>query len=171
MATEGRRIVLGIDPGTAILGYGAVSAEGDALRVVDFGAVTTPASLPLASRLLLLFEGLVQVIDRLQPSEIAVEQLFFARNVRSALAVGHARGIALLAAATRALPVGEYTPLQVKLAVAGYGHATKEQVQNMVQVMLGLEQVPQPDDAADALAIAICHARWNEQMGGGRTAL
>ncbi len=145
--------------------------EGDALEALDFGAITTPASLPLTSRLLLLFEGLARVIDRARPTEVAVEQLFFARNVQSALAVGHARGVALLAAALRNLSVAEYTPLQVKLAVAGYGRATKEQVQNMVQVMLRLDRVPQPDDAADALAIAICHARWNEQMGGGRTAL
>lgn len=169
LSIEGRRVVLGIDPGTAILGYGAVAVDGEALGAVGFGALTTPASLPLPSRLLLLFDGLCRVIDLVDPTEVAVEQLFFARNVRSALAVGQARGVALLAAARRGLPVNEYTPLQVKQAVAGYGRATKEQVQSMVKVTLGLDRLPQPDDAADALAIAICHARWNEQLGGGRS--
>jgi crossover junction endodeoxyribonuclease RuvC len=148
-----------------------VVVEGDALEVLDFGALTTPASLPLSNRLSALFDGLLQVIDRSRPTEAAVEQLFFARNVQSALAVGQARGVALLAAARHGLPVSEYTPLQVKQAVAGYGRATKEQVQTMVKVMLGLDHLPQPDDAADALAIAICHARWDRQMGGGRIAL
>lgn len=171
MAIEGRRVVLGIDPGTAILGYGAVAVEGDALRALNFGAVTTPASLPPSTRLLMLFEGLCRVIDLVHPSEVAVEQLFFARNVQSALAVGQARGVALLAAAQRGLPISEYTPLQVKQAVAGYGRATKEQVQNMVQVMLGLDHIPQPDDAADALAVALCHAQWNARLAEGRVTL
>ena len=166
--TEGRRVVLGIDPGTAILGYGAVAVEGDDLEAIAFGVITTPASVPLPSRLLLLFDGLAQVVEQTHPTEAAAEQLFFARNVQSALAVGHARGVALLVAARHGLVVSEYTPLQVKQAVAGYGRATKEQVQNMVRVMLGLRENPQPDDAADALAIAICHARWNESVGGGR---
>ncbi len=168
MAIEGKSIVLGIDPGTAILGYGVVATEGEALEAVDFGVLTTPASLPLTSRLLLLFEGLTQIMDRVQPTEVAVEQLFFSRNVQSAFAVGQARGVALLAAARRGLAVSEYTPQQVKQAVAGYGKATKIQVQSMVQVMLALQQMPQPDDAADALAIAICHARWSEAVAGGR---
>lgn len=168
MAIEGKSIVLGIDPGTAILGYGVVATEGEALEAVDFGVLTTPASLPLTSRLLLLFEGLTQIMDRVQPTEVAVEQLFFSRNVQSAFSVGQARGVALLAAARRGLAVSEYTPQQVKQAVAGYGKATKIQVQSMVQVMLALQQMPQPDDAADALAIAICHARWSEAVAGGR---
>ncbi len=171
MAIESKTIVLGIDPGTAILGYGAVAIEGEALEAVDFGVLTTPASLPLTSRLLFLFEGLAKIIDRIHPAEVAVEQLFFSRNVRSAFAVGQARGVALLAAARGGLPVSEYTPQQVKQAVAGYGKATKLQVQSMVQVMLSLQQLPYPDDAADALAIAICHARWNAAMGAGRVSL
>ena len=169
MPTESRRAVLGIDPGTAILGYGVVLVEEDQLRPLDYGVITTPASLPVASRLLLLFDGLRRVIDRANPSEVAVEQLFFARNVQSALAVGQARGVALLAAAQSSLPICEYTPLQVKQAVAGYGRATKEQVQKMVQVMLRLDEIPRPDDAADALAIAMCHAQWVEEMGGRRS--
>ena len=111
------------------------------------------------------------MIEVTRPSEVAVEQLFFAKNVQTALAVGQARGVALLAAARNGLPVSEYTPLQVKQAVAGYGRATKVQVQNMVQVMLSLDEVPQPDDAADALAIALCHAQWNEQVEGRRLSL
>jgi crossover junction endodeoxyribonuclease RuvC len=166
LATKGSRVVLGVDPGTAILGYGVLAVEGDDLEVVEYGAITTPASLALPYRLLILFEGLSEVIQRSNPTEAAVEQLFFARNVQSALAVGHARGVALLAAARADVQVAEYTPQQVKQAVAGYGRATKLQVQNMVQVMLRLDRVPQPDDAADALAIAICRARWNEQLAG-----
>ncbi|HEX9015799.1 MAG TPA: crossover junction endodeoxyribonuclease RuvC [Chloroflexota bacterium] len=169
--SEGRRVIVGIDPGTAILGYGVVIADGDSLRAVCYGALTTRSSTPLSGRLLLLFDGLNDILDRTSPTEAAVEQLFFARNVQSALAVGQARGVAVLAAARHGLPVSEYTPQQVKQAVAGYGRATKEQVQNMVRVMLGLEEIPQPDDAADALAIAICHARWNESMGYGRVSL
>lgn len=158
-----------MDPGTAILGYGVVAVCDDDLRVVEYGVLTTSASLPLTARLMSLFEGLAQVIGRTQPTEAAVEQLFFARNVQSAFAVGQARGVALLAAARQDIPVSEYTPLQVKQAIAGYGRATKDQVQNMVQVMLRLNEKPRPDDAADALAIAICHAQWSEAMGGRRT--
>ncbi len=169
--TEGRRVVLGIDPGTAILGYGAVIVEGESLTALTFGVLNTSPSIALSGRLLMLFEGLRVILERTSPTEVAVEQLFFARNVQSALAVGQARGVALLAAAQRGLCVSEYTPQQVKQAVAGYGKATKEQVQSMVRMMLGLDRVPQPDDAADALAIAICHARWNESMGEGRISL
>lgn len=168
---EGRRVVLGIDPGTAILGYGVVAIEGDDLRAVTYGALTTPSTLALSGRLLLLYEGLCSILDRTHPTEVAVEQLFFSRNVQSAIAVGQARGVALLTAAREGLSVSEYTPQQVKQSVAGYGRATKDQVQNMVRVMLGLSEIPHPDDAADALAIAICHARWNESMGEGRVSL
>src|SRR5512133_734157 len=136
--------------------------DGDDLRPITYGVLTTSSSLALSGRLLLLFDGLCAIVDKTHPTEAAVEQLFFARNVQSALAVGQARGIALLAAARQGLTVSEYTPQQVKQAVAGYGRATKDQVQNMVRVMLGLSENPHPDDAADALAIAICHARWNE---------
>ncbi len=148
-----------------------VATDGETLEAVEFGVLTTPASRPLTSRLLLLFEGLTEVMDRAHPTEVAVEQLFFSRNVQSAFAVGQARGVAVLAAARRGLPVSEYTPQQVKQAVAGYGKATKLQVQSMVQMMLSLSQLPEPDDAADALAIAICHSRWNEAMAGGRSGL
>lgn len=149
--------MLGIDPGTAIMGYGIVEERGSTLHDVEHGVLLTPAGELLPARLLSLHEGLRELISTHQPAAMAVESLFFNRNVRTALAVGHARGIALLAAAQAGLPVVEYTPGQVKGAVVGYGAATKDQVQKMVTTLLGLGAVPRPDDAADALAIAICH--------------
>ena len=159
-------LVLGIDPGTAIMGYGLVSsgASVDArkygreeLRMVEYGALHTPANTPLAERLPMLYTGLMDLLREHKPDAVAVEQLFFNKNVRTALAVGHARGIAILAAAHAGCAVAEYTPLQVKQAVVGYGRATKEQVQSMVKILLNMDHIPRPDDAADALAIAICH--------------
>ncbi|MCL5265228.1 MAG: crossover junction endodeoxyribonuclease RuvC [Chloroflexi bacterium] len=152
-----QRLALGIDPGTAIMGYGLVALDGDQLNLLDYGVITTPSHLPLANRLQLLYSGIGEIIERAKPTELAVEELFFNRNVRTALAVGQARGVAILAAANRGLPVSEYTPLQVKQAVVGYGRARKEQIQQMVRVLLNLQDVPEPDDAADALALAICH--------------
>jgi len=152
-------LVLGIDPGTAITGYGLVRGEGEALVLVEYGTVTTPAGEPLAARLVMLYRGLLELITQHRPDAVAVEELFFAQNTRTALAVGQARGVVLLAAANAGLPVHEYTPLQVKQALTGYGRAAKAQVQQMVRWLLHLEQSPQPDDAADALAVAICHLR------------
>jgi len=160
--------VLGIDPGTAIMGYGIVEEHGGELRALGHGALVTAAGLELPVRLLALFKGLQELIGIHQPSAMAIESLFFNRNVRTALAVGHARGVALLAAAQAELPVVEYTPQQVKSAVVGYGGAEKEQVQRMVATLLGLREIPRPDDAADALAIAICHlhsARFSALTG------
>ncbi|HID86461.1 MAG TPA: crossover junction endodeoxyribonuclease RuvC [Anaerolineae bacterium] len=150
-------LILGIDPGTAITGYGLVAGDGDELALVGYGVITTPSGSPLPQRLRTLYRELTDLIARYRPTAVAIEELFFSRNVRTALAVGRARGIALLAAAEAGLPVHEYTPLQVKQAVVGYGRATKDQVQQMVRVLLGLDVVPQPDDAADAIAVAICH--------------
>jgi len=150
-------LILGIDPGTAITGYGLVAGDGDELALVGYGVITTPSGSPLPQRLRTLYRELTDLIARYRPTAVAIEELFFSRNVRTALAVGQARGIALLAAAEAGLPVHEYTPLQVKQAVVGYGRATKDQVQQMVRVLLGLDVVPQPDDAADAIAVAICH--------------
>jgi crossover junction endodeoxyribonuclease RuvC len=165
-------LTLGIDPGTAIMGYGLVesgpndearshvkvpSVSGERLRMVEYGALYTPAHTPLVERLPMLYQGLRDLINEYKPSAVAIEQLFFNKNVRTALAVGQARGVAILAAAHAGLPVGEYTPLQVKQAVVGYGRATKEQVQAMVRILLNMDHIPRPDDAADALAIAICH--------------
>ncbi len=157
-------MVLGIDPGTAIMGYGLVrAADGAAspgdFELIEYGTLTTPAGVPLARRLLSLYSQLNVLLDRFSPSEVVVEELFFNRNTTTAIAVGQARGVALLAAANHNLTVQEYTPLQVKQALTGYGRATKDQVQHMVRVLLDLDYTPQPDDAADALALAICHLR------------
>ncbi len=148
---------LGIDPGTAITGYGLVEGRGDRLTLVECGTITTPAGDPLPRRLQALYNGLTQLIQQHQPDDAAIEELFFARNARTALVVGHARGVCLLAAETAGLPIYEYTPLQVKQAVTGYGRADKAQVQAMVRVLLNLSTILQPDDAADAAATAICH--------------
>ena len=155
--------VLGIDPGTAITGYGVVEGDGDNLTVVTYGAITTPANQALPQRLQQIYRQLQALIADWQPESAAVEELFFSRNARTALAVGHARGVALLALTDAGLSIQEYKPAEIKLAVAGYGGAPKEQVQGMVQLLLELDEVPRPDDAADALAVAICHfhsARW-----------
>jgi crossover junction endodeoxyribonuclease RuvC len=151
------RCVLGIDPGTARMGYAVVRQDGGQLSLLTCGVIETSSELPLEERLALLYDGLTRVIDEFQPTELAIEELFFNRNVRSALSVGQARGVALLAAAHRHLGVHNYTPLQVKEAVTGFGRARKEQIQEMVRVLLGLTVVPQPDDAADAAALAVCH--------------
>ncbi len=150
-------LVLGIDPGTALCGYGLVRQERDEMSLVAYGAVSTPANSPLPARLLQIYNELNGLIERHHPDAAAVEKLFFAKNSRTALAVGHARGVALLVAAQAQVPVFEYTPNEVKQAIAGYGGADKNQMQQMVRVLLGLDFVPEPDDAADAVAIAICH--------------
>ena len=162
-------MVLGIDPGTAITGYGLVRENDDGLALLDCGAITTPAGQPLAIRLQAIYQGLAGLIHDYQPEEAAVEELFFSRNVRTALSVGHARGVVLLALADAGLPIYEYKPLEVKQAIAGYGGADKRQVQEMVRMFLGLDEVPQPDDAADAVAVAFCHlqsARLSALLAG-----
>ncbi len=138
------------------MGYGLVQDTGGALEVIDYGVLTTLAETSTPQRLQTLYKGLMDLIQRYQPSEMAVE-LFVARNLRTALSVGQARGIALLAAAHGNLPVYEYTPLQVKRRASGYGRGAKKQVQEMVRIQLGLASIPEPDDAADALAVALCH--------------
>jgi crossover junction endodeoxyribonuclease RuvC len=150
-------LVLGIDPGTAITGYGLVREGEEGLALVGYGAITTAAGQPLPVRLQAIYHRLGELIQNYQPDTAAVEELFFSRNVRTALSVGHARGVALLALADAGLDVHEYKPLEVKQAVAGYGAADKQQVQEMVRMLLQLDHVPQPDDAADAIAVAICH--------------
>jgi crossover junction endodeoxyribonuclease RuvC len=151
-------LALGIDPGTATTGYGLIrEADDGSLQVVDYGVIQTPANKLMPERLLELFQLLRQLILLHRPDTGAVEKLFFEKNVRTAISVGQARGVALLALAEAGLTIGEYTPLEVKQAVAGYGGADKNQVQQMVKALLGLSDIPRPDDAADALAIAICH--------------
>ena len=151
-------ITLGIDPGTARLGYGVVRLTDDPV-LIDVGVIETGASLPMPDRLLNLFDAVTGLIERHRPDVVAVEQLFFARNVTTAIAVGQARGVVLLAAARAGIAVAEYSPSEVKQAVVGYGKADKGQMQEMVRIILGMEHPPQPDDAADALAIALCHGQ------------
>jgi crossover junction endodeoxyribonuclease RuvC len=158
--------VLGIDPGTATLGYGFVDS-GEPLRPVTFGAIRTTADEHMPRRLLRLHHALLDLMQTHRPDVVAVEQLFHARNTTTSITVGQARGVVLLAAAESDLEVVEYSPMQVKQAVVGYGGADKHQVQAMVRLVLRLDTVPQPDDAADALAVAICHhhtARMAERL-------
>jgi crossover junction endodeoxyribonuclease RuvC len=151
-------ITLGIDPGTALLGFGIVES-GDDPRMIDYGAIATRPEREMPERLNELFERVTTLLEHYRPDVLAVEQLFFARNVTTAIAVGQARGVVLLAAARGRVPVVEYSPSEVKHAVVGYGKADKLQIQEMVRIILGLDHLPQPDDAADALAVALCHAQ------------
>ncbi len=163
--------VLGIDPGTALCGFGVVREDAAGLHMVACGAIVTAPADTLSVRLLRIYEALEDLIRTHQPSEVAVEELFFNRNVRTALQVGQARGVVLLAAAAHGLPVAEYTPPEVKQAVVGYGRAEKGQVQEMVRLQLAMDDLPRPDDAADALAVAICHVyarRLAARLAGGR---
>ncbi len=147
--------VLGIDPGTIAMGYGII--DGEELKVVDYGALLAPRGVPIARRLQTLYEDLRDVIARYQPSEVAIEEPNVARNRRATMAVGQAQAVAILAATERGIPVFNYTPTRIKQLVSGYGASGKEQVQEMVRIQLGLDQAPQPNDASDALAVAICH--------------
>jgi len=149
--------VLGIDPGTVVIGYGVVESEGDRVSLVDFGALTSPPRLPIGERLSNLYNQLCEIVSRHQPDAVAVETPFVGRNVSSALAIGKAQAVAILAAANRGIPTYEYSPARIKQRVANYGTSSKEQVQKMVGLQLGLTEVPEPDDAADALAAALCH--------------
>lgn len=157
-------LVLGVDPGTATTGYGLVLRTGNHLESVAYGTILTPAHQPMPLRLRTIYRELCLLCQEHRPEAVAVEQLFFNRNVRTAMLVGQARGVILLAAADAGLEVGEYTPLQVKQAVVGYGRAEKHQVQEMVRVLLALRELPKPDDAADALAVAICHAHVSKNQ-------
>ena len=149
--------ILGIDPGTITMGYGAIESSGDKTALVDCGALVSQARSPIEERLSFLYNGITEIIHRFQPDAMAIEQPFMAKNVKSALAIGRAQAVAILAAANQRIPNYEYTPTQVKQRVANYGASSKEQIQEMVRLQLGLSQVPQPNDAADALAVAICH--------------
>lgn len=149
--------ILGIDPGTALTGWGVVEGDGQALTMVACGVVTTPAGMPLPQRLQIIYRELTEVIEQWQPEGSAIEELFFGKNAKTALTVGHGRGAALLALANAGLPITEYKPLEVKQAITGHGGADKGQMQQMVRLLLNLTDIPRPDDAADALAVAICH--------------
>ncbi|MBI2873503.1 MAG: crossover junction endodeoxyribonuclease RuvC [Firmicutes bacterium] len=158
-------IVLGFDPGLAATGFGIVEAEAGRLRLVVYGCIRTPATLPQPERLAQIFEEAGRLFKLHRPTTVAVERLFFNRNTTSAFDVGHARGILLLLAALEGLPVAEYTPLQVKQALVGYGRAEKRQIQEMTKMILGLETAPRPDDAADAVAVAVCHCHSARMAG------
>ncbi|MBO5743460.1 MAG: crossover junction endodeoxyribonuclease RuvC [Clostridia bacterium] len=151
-------IILGIDPGFAIVGVGIIEYKGNKFRVIDYFAITTKAHTPIEQRLKIIYDGINEAIHKYKPDFMAVEELFFNNNAKTAIAVGQARGVILLSAVNLGVPFFEYTPLQVKQAVAGYGRADKNQVQQMVKAILNLPAVPKPDDVADALAIAVCHA-------------
>jgi crossover junction endodeoxyribonuclease RuvC len=157
--------ILGIDPGTATMGWGVVVQEGNRLRYVQHGAIVTPSKWEMPRRLNRLFEGVTELVKGYRPETVAVEELFFNTNVTTAITVGQARGVALLAAYKAGAEVAEYTPLQIKQAITSYGRAEKRQVQEMVKTLLNLREIPKPDDAADGLAIAICHA-FSSRMGG-----
>jgi len=160
-------LILGIDPGIAILGYGLVKYEANRFTVIDYGAITTDAGINMSARLTIIYDRLIDIIERYNPDAFAIEELFFNKNIKTALTVGHARGVAVLAGSKSGVQVYEYTPLQVKQAVVGYGRADKNQMQQMVKVILNLGEIPKPDDVADALAVAICHgnsSKFSEQF-------
>jgi crossover junction endodeoxyribonuclease RuvC len=151
-------LILGLDPGTATTGYGLVNEDsGGGLEVIEYGTIQTPAGMPDPERLVILYQRMREIILLHRPQGSAVEKLFFQKNVRTAITVSQARGVILVSLAEAGLKIGEYTPNEIKQAVTGYGSADKHQVQEMVRILLGLEKIPKPDDAADALAVAITH--------------
>lgn len=151
-------IILGIDPGLATLGYGVIEVNNDRRRVIQFGTLTTPAGQPMPYRLQAIFQGMNQLMDIYRPDDVAFEELFFSKNITTGMAVSMARGVALVAVVERTPNLYEYTPMQIKQAVTGYGGADKHQVQLMVKMLLGMKDIARPDDAADALAVALTHA-------------
>lgn len=155
-------IILGIDPGTAITGFGIIEFKGNHFQVIAYNCIRTPANTPLYLRLQEVYGGICKLIAQYKPEHMAIEELFFNKNVKTALTVAQSRGVAMLAGANAGLEVYEYTPLQVKQAVVGYGRAEKSQIQIMVKTILNLKEIPKPDDVADALAIAICHAHSHQ---------
>jgi crossover junction endodeoxyribonuclease RuvC len=150
--------ILGIDPGTGIMGFGVIETSGRNPILVDGGVIRTEPHQPEPERLLAIFEGLTEIIESTKPDVVVVEKLFFAKNVTTAISVAQARGVVLLVAQQNNLPIFEYTPLQIKMSLAGYGRATKKQIQEMVRIVLKLKEIPKPDDCADALAAALTHA-------------
>jgi crossover junction endodeoxyribonuclease RuvC len=161
--------ILGIDPGTVVMGYGVIESEAEQIALVDYGGIAVPERLKTGERLNHLYQAILQIIHRHQPDVVAIEQPFVAKNVKSAMAIGRAQAIALLAASNQKIPAFEYTPAQVKQRVANYGASSKEQIQEMVRLQLGLAETPRPNDAADALAVALCHVQEmhvNELLAG-----
>ena len=159
-------VILGFDPGLATLGYGVIKTDGKGrAEMLDYGIISTPQTVKFPDRLIMLEKGIEQVIDTFKPDEIAIEELFFAKNVKTGINVAHARGVLLLTAKKKISKIFEYTPLQIKQALTGYGRADKNQIQQMVKTFLKLKTVPKPDDAADALAVALTHAQTNNLSG------
>lgn len=159
-------IILGIDPGYAIVGYGVIEYRNNHFRVIDFGAILTDAGTPFNERLEIIYDRLVSIISLHSPDAMSIEKVFYNSNAKTVIDVSQARGVIMLAAQKSRLPVFEYTPLQVKQSVVGYGRADKKQVQEMTKRILSLEKVPKPDDTADALAMAICHAHSSGSLMG-----
>ncbi|MEG0918424.1 MAG: crossover junction endodeoxyribonuclease RuvC [Anaerovoracaceae bacterium] len=157
--------ILGIDPGYAIMGYGIIDMKGNNFKVVDFGAILTDKDMEMPDRLKKIYNDLMNIIHEFSPDTCAIEELFFNTNVTTAIKVGQARGVAVLACANSSLEIEEYTPLQIKQALTGYGRADKKQVQAMTKSILNLKEVPKPDDTADALAAAICHGHSRDSRG------
>ncbi len=151
-------IILGLDPGTATTGYGVIRVIGNRFQMLEYGIISTPPKMPMEKRLQMIYDGLQELLLKWKPDQAAIEELFFNQNITTAITVGQARGVLLLCCAQNDVPLAEYTPLQVKQALVGYGRADKKQIQQMVKMFLNLPEIPKPDDAADGLAIAICHA-------------
>lgn len=162
------KIIIGIDPGTSITGYGIILVSGSSYQAIDYGCIRPPIHLKLSDRYLIIFNGLEELLEKHQPQALAVETQFVQRNVQSAIKLGMARGIALIAAKRKGIPVFEYTPMRAKRAVVGNGRASKSQVQGMVQRLLRLNEPPHPEDAADALSLAICHAQASNGLVGNK---
>ena len=150
-------IILGIDPGIATVGYSIVECKGNNFKALDYGVIRTEAGEDFPDRIKTIYDRMLEIIEKYQPEDLAIEELFFNKNVKTAIMVGQARGVEILAGINSGLGIYEYTPLQIKQAVTGYGRADKRQVQEMVRMLLNLKEIPKPDDAADALAIALCH--------------
>ncbi len=157
-------VILGIDPGYAIVGYGVIDYKNNHFTVLDYGAVTTQANTPFNKRLEIIYDGIARIIELHKPVSMAIEKIFYNSNAKTVIDVSQARGVLMLAAQKQALNICEYTPLQVKQSVVGYGRAEKKQVQEMTRILLNLEKIPRPDDAADALALAICHAHCSGSL-------
>lgn len=155
-------IIIGIDPGYAIVGIGVVEYKGNKFRTLEYGAITTPAGQPTVDRLKTIYDKMNEYLEKYKPDAVAIEELFFNSNQKTAINVAQARGVILVSVRNKNIPICEYTPLQVKQSVTGYGRADKKQIQQMVKMLLGLNVIPKPDDAADALALAICHAHSNK---------
>lgn len=159
-------IIIGIDPGTLVSGYGIIAVEGSTIRAIDYGCIRPPPSFKISERYLVIFNGIDELLNKHQPDALVVETQYVKNNVQSAIKLGMARGTVVVAAARKGVPVYEYAPSKAKLAVVGNGRASKKQVQGMVQLLLCLPAIPEPEDAADALALAICHAQNKHDLGG-----